>query len=83
MKELSKTIYKIENSNKPINAIFLMSIIRLETGNGTSYSYNYRNNVGGVMGRRGLRSFKTKDECLYYMQDFLYRGYIHQGRISV
>lgn len=83
MKPLAQTFYKIENSNKPINAIFLSSVVRLETGNGTSYSYRARNNVGGVMGRKGLRTFNSKEQCLFYMQDFLYRGYINAGRRSV
>lgn len=83
MKELSEPLYNIENSDKPINALFLMSLMRLETGNGTSYSYRIKNNVGGVMGRNGTRYFNSKSECLYYMQDFLNRGYINQGRISV
>lgn len=83
MKPLAPTFYKIENSNKPVNAIFLSSVVRLETGNGTSYSYRTRNNVGGVMGRRGLRTFNSKEQCLFYMQDFLYRGYINAGRRSV
>lgn len=83
MKPLANTLYRIEHSKKPISAIFLASVIRLETGNGTSYSYRARNNVGGIMGRKGLRSFRTKDESLLYMQDFLNRGYIPQGRKSV
>lgn len=83
MKPLASTFYKIENSKKPINALFLASVVRLETGNGTSYSYRSRNNVGGVMGRNGLRTFSSKEECLYYMQDFLYRGYINNGRRNV
>ena len=83
MKSLAPAFYKIENSKKPINALFLASVVRLETGNGTSYSYRARNNVGGVMGRSGLRTFSSKEECLYYMQDFLYRGYINNGRRNV
>ena len=35
------------------------------------------------MGRRGLRTFNSKEQCLLYMQDFLYRGYINAGRRSV
>lgn len=83
MKELSSILYQIERSNKPINALFLMSLIRLETGNGTSYSYRVRKNCGGVMGRYGLRSFNSREQCLLYMQDFLYRRYINIGRKSV
>lgn len=83
MKELAPTLYQIEHSKTPINAIFLASIIRLETGNGTSYSYNHRNNVGGIMGKSGLKTFKNKEESLTYMQSFLNRLYINQGRINV
>lgn len=83
MKELSKELYSIEHSSRPINALFLSSVIRVETGNGTSYSYRVKNNIGGVRGSRGYRTFKNKVECLRYMQDFLYRGYINKGRKSV
>lgn len=83
LKVLSKGLYNIEHSKKPINAIFLSSVIRLETGNGTSYLYRVKNNIGGVKGRYGYRMFNTKEQCLYYMQDFLYRGYIKQNRKSV
>ena len=83
MKSLSKVLYEIEHSENPINAIFLMSIMRLETGNGSSYSYRYRNNVGGIMGRRGLRTFKTKEDSLRYMHSFLNTGYINKGRRNV
>ncbi len=83
MKQLSSTIYKIENSSRPINSHFLSSVVKLESGNGTSYSYRNRNNVGGIMGRNGLRKFASKEQSLYYMQDFLYRGYINRGRRNV
>lgn len=83
MKELAPILHDVEHRPNPINAIFLSSIIRLETGNGTSYSYRARNNTGGVMGRNGLRSFSSKNECVSYMHDFLNRGYIRQNRISV
>lgn len=81
MKELSSTIYQIENSNRPINALFLASIVKEETGNGTSNAYRNRNNVGGIMkSRGGLMNFSSKRASLQYMQNFLYRGYINQGR---
>ena len=83
MKELSRVFYEIEHSSKPINALFLMSIVRIETGNGTSSAYRVKNNVGGVRGASGYRKFCSKGECLRYMQDFLYRGYIQKGRKSI
>lgn len=83
MKDLAKDLYRIEHSSKPINALFLMSIVRIETGNGSSSAYRVKNNVGGVRGKCGYRSFSSRGECLRYMQDFLYRGYISTGRKSV
>lgn len=79
LKPLANKICSIDRSDTPINALFLASIVRLETGNGTSYSYKYRNNVGGVMGRRGLRTFRSKEECLDYMHHFLSNKYVARG----
>lgn len=83
MKELAPTLYSIEHSEQPINALFLASIVKLESGNGTSNAYRNKNNVGGVMGRGGLRYFNSRQECLRYMHSFLNRGYINRGYTSV
>lgn len=72
-------LYSIENSDRPINALFLISIMRLETGNGTSNKFRYLNNVGGMRGRYGFMEFKSKDESLDYLWNLLNNRYIGRG----
>ncbi|WP_101773550.1 glucosaminidase domain-containing protein [Peptostreptococcus faecalis] len=92
MKELAPTLYQIEHSEKPINALFLISVIRLESWNGSSYLYRVKNNVGGIKGAYlttdkngktrktyGYLGFSDKKQSLLYMQDFLSKGYIYTG----
>lgn len=67
-----------------INALFVLSIVRLESGNGTSSLARNCNNLGGIKsGEDGYRTFATKDECLNYMFDLLSRKYVSQGRTTI
>jgi hypothetical protein len=60
-----------------------MSIIAHESGWGESYSARVRNNLGGIKGSNGYRSFDTREICVLYMFSLLDRKYISQGRDSI
>lgn len=67
-----------------INALFVLAIVRLESGNGTSYLARDKNNLGGIKsGEDGYRAFSSKEECVAYMFDLLDRLYISKGRDTI
>jgi len=67
-----------------INALFVLAIVRLESGNGTSHLARIQNNLGGIKsGEEGYRTFASKDECVSYMFDLLDRKYISKGRATI
>jgi hypothetical protein len=67
-----------------INALFVLAIVRLESGNGTSYLARTNNNLGGIKsGEDGYRAFASKEECVAYMFDLLDRLYIGKGRNTI
>lgn len=67
-----------------INALFVLAIVRLESGNGTSYLAQDKNNLGGIKsGGEGYRAFASKEECIAYMFDLLDRLYISKGRDTI
>lgn len=50
-----------------------------ETGNGTSNAVRNKNNVGGMMGERGLQSFKSLDDGIFAMASNLKKNYFDEG----
>ncbi len=50
-----------------VNPAVIASIAMVESGRGTSYAARIRNNVGGIMGRKGLRTFSKVDDCIDVM----------------
>ena len=83
LKGLGQAFYDGEQQYN-INALFVLSIVRLESGNGTSSLASSRNNLGGIKsGEDGYRTFATKEECVNYMFDLLDRKYVSQGRTTI
>lgn len=66
-----------------LNPLFLASIAMHETGNGTSKAIHEKNNVAGMMGKNGLRSYSTMQESIEAMASNLRRNYLNQGLTSV
>lgn len=66
-----------------INALFICAIIAHESGWGSSRLAREENNLGGITGRSGYRSFDTREDCIEYMFDLLDRLYISKGRDTV
>lgn len=67
-----------------VNAMLILAIIRLESGNGKSRLATSKNNLGGLVARRGrtatvYQSFNTKDDCVEYMARLLSNHYLTEG----
>ena len=83
LKGLGQAFYDGEQKYN-INALFVLAIVRLESGNGTSSLARNHNNLGGIKsGEEGYRSFASKEECVDYMFDLLSRKYIGEGRTTI
>ena len=66
-----------------IDPAFLAAVAMHETGNGTSKAIKEKNNVGGMMGKNGLRSFDSVPDGIDAMASNLKRLYIDQGLVSI
>ncbi|RLQ91016.1 glucosaminidase domain-containing protein [Planomicrobium sp. Y74] len=62
----------------------LLSAIAIhETGNGTSRAANEKNNIAGMMGKNGLRSYDSVEESIFDMARNLRQNYLNQGKTTV
>lgn len=66
-----------------LNPLFLAAIAQHETGNGTSRAILEKNNVAGMMGRNGLRTYNTLQESIDAMASNLRRNYLNQGLTTI
>lgn len=66
-----------------LNPKFLASIAQHETGNGTSRAIHEKNNVAGMMGPNGLRTYSTLQESIEAMASNLRRNYLNQGLTTI
>ena len=63
-----------------LNALFLISITRLESGNGSSSLAKNQNNLGGLKnGNSGYLSFDSKEDCVKYMAELLSENYLSEN----
>ena len=66
-----------------VNAILMLAIIRLESGNGGSSLARNQNNLGGITAPRNsvtvYRSFDSKGDCVIYMAQLLGEQYLSEG----
>ncbi|OZS78414.1 hypothetical protein CF394_06555 [Tetzosporium hominis] len=66
-----------------LNPLFLAAIAQHETGNGSSRAILEKNNVAGMMGRNGLRTYSTLQESIDGMASNLRRNYLNQGLTTI
>lgn len=66
-----------------LNPLFLAAIAQHETGNGSSRAILEKNNVAGMMGRNGLRTYATLQESIDAMASNLRRNYLNQGLTTI
>ena len=65
-----------------VDPVLMEAIIRHESANATSSAARRKNNLAGIMGRRGQRSYTSKEECVKDLARILGK-YKAKGRISV
>ncbi len=58
------------------------AIIRHESANATSKAARSKNNLAGIMGRRGQRRYESKEACVHHLGRIL-GNYRAKGRVSV
>ena len=76
LKHLASAFYDVEQ-NYGVNSIFLISLVREESGNGTSDYAIYRNNVGGVRNSDGsYRHFNSQYESVDYIGRLIKKHYL-------
>jgi flagellum-specific peptidoglycan hydrolase FlgJ len=62
----------------------LLSAIAIhETGNGSSKAVNEKNNVAGMMGKNGLRSYESVEDSIFDMARNLRQNYLNQGKDTI
>ncbi|MGI2328504.1 glucosaminidase domain-containing protein [Planococcus sp. YIM B11945] len=66
-----------------IDPNLLSSIAIHETGNGSSRAANEKNNVAGMMGKNGLRSYNSVEESIFDMARNLRQNYLDQGKSTI
>jgi hypothetical protein len=69
--------------NFNVNPMLLAAIFSHETGCGTSYAVKKLNNPGGIMGNKGLISFRSLEEGIDYTSKLLKTNYIDKGLTSL
>jgi len=65
-----------------VDPVLMEAIIRHESANATSYSARRRNNLAGIMGRKGQRKYETKEACVQDLAQLLAK-YRAKGRVTV
>ncbi|WP_084243353.1 glucosaminidase domain-containing protein [Planomicrobium okeanokoites] len=83
--KLSGTSAHFINAGKKydLDPNFLSAIAIHETGNGSSRAVNEKNNVAGMMGKNGLRSYDSLEESIFDMARNLRQNYLNQGITTV
>ena len=79
--ELRPTIRDVAQQNG-VDPVLMEAIIRHESANATSRAARTRNNLAGIMGRRGQRSYASKEDCVKHLGSILAR-YKARGRVTV
>ena len=65
-----------------VDPVLMEAIIRLESGHATSNAARTKNNLAGIMGRKTLRSYASKEECIRHLGSIL-ANYKARGRVTV
>ncbi len=79
--ELRPVIREVAQKNG-VDPVLMEAIIRHESGNATSPAARKKNNLAGIMGRRGQRTYSSKEECVAHLGAILAK-YKARGRVSV
>lgn len=66
-----------------INPTFLAAVSMHETGNGSSNASRFKNNVAGMMGKNGLKSYDSIEESIFDMARNLRNNYLDEGKVTI
>ena len=79
---IEETLIKIQEDYN-VNAMLILAIVRLESGNGKSQIAKSRNNLGGIIGYeksvRVYKTFDTRSDCVIYMAQLIGENYLTEG----
>ena len=64
-----------------VDPVLIEAIIRHESGHAKSHAARHKNNLAGIMGRRGQRKYETKEECVADLGRILGK-YKARGRVT-
>lgn len=78
--ELRPTIQQVAKENG-IDPVLMEAIMRHESGHGKSHAARNKNNLAGIMGRKGQRVYNSKQECVIDLGRLLAR-YKARGRVT-
>lgn len=77
---LRPTINDVAKKNN-IDPVLIEAILRHESGHGTSSAARSKNNLAGIMGRKGQRSYASKEACVADLGRILAK-YKSKGRVT-
>jgi len=66
-----------------VDPALLAAIAQHETGNGTSKAANVKNNIAGMMGKNGLRSYSSIEESIMDMARNISKNYLGMGLTTI
>lgn len=69
-------------ANHGVDPVLMEAIIRHESANATSRAARTKNNLAGIMGRRGQRRYESKEACVHDLARILGK-YKARGRVTV
>ena len=80
---MGESLVKMEQETG-VNALFCLSVGSLESGHGTSYAAESKNNLFGLIGNSGnLMSFDSVDDCVMYWGELIQDNYMDNGRTTI
>lgn len=65
-----------------VDPVLMEAIIRHESANATSSAARRKNNLAGIMGKKGQRKYQSKEECVHDLARLLAK-YRAKGRTTV
>jgi len=79
---IEETLIEMQDEHS-VNALLILAIVRLESGNGKSQIAQSRNNLGGIVvsGKtvNVYKSFDTRSDCIIYMAELISKNYLTEG----
>jgi hypothetical protein len=65
-----------------VDPVLMEAIIRHESANATSSAARNKNNLAGIMGRRGQRRYESKEACINHLAEII-GNHRAKGRVTL